>query len=189
MKPASNNKLGMSLVELLFYVMVASLIVAFFVSFFWRTRRMHEQQTLEIAYQGSFAKLCDQLEKDLTGCIEWKIQDVVGSNSSLFIERLNDEEITYDVNFEAGGIIRGRSDGSVFFPFRGEREGILKTLAFATDSQNLNALHLKIELKTVPEITLTHDFTVRISKDKAKGGFFDTPILDEHGAEAFIGKH
>ncbi len=176
----------MSLIELLFYIMVSSLIVAFFVFFFWRTRRMHEQQNLEITYQGSFARLCEQLERDVAGCKEWRIQNVIGSSTSLFIDRL-DGEITYDVNFDSGDIIRGRSDGLVYFPFRGEREGILKTLVFATESQNLNAIHLKIELKTVPEIVFTHDFTARISKDRAEG-FFDTPRLDERGAGGFIGQ-
>ncbi len=185
MKQVLNKKRGMSLIELFFYMMVSCLIVAFFVYSFWRIRKTHEQQNLEMSYQGSFARLCDQLERDLAGCRSWQIQNVVGSSTSLFVERL-DGQIAYDVNFDTGDIIRGRSDGSLFFPFKGEREGILKTMIFATDSQNLNAIYLKIELKTVPEIALTHDFTARISKNREEG-FFGTPLLEEPGAEAHIG--
>lgn len=179
------SRRGISIVELALYAMVGSFLLAFFLSFFSRTWRTHEQQSLEITYQGSFNRLCEQMERDLTGCKLWRIEDAVGSNTSLLIERL-DGDITYDVRFDTGEIFRHHKGGDSVFPFKGERAGIIKTLEFVGYPDRPNVLHLKIELKTVPVIELTHDFTARISADNVSG-FFEKVDLEEKGATAVIG--
>ncbi len=186
MRPISPGKRGMSLVELTLYALVAGIILAFFIFFFWRTGRTHEQQSLEMSYQGSFTKLCEQLERDLSGCRSWKIQNVGGLNTSLSIDRI-EGAITYDLQFEAGEINRHLNGRNSTFAFKGERHGILKMLEFIGDPIRANALTLKIELKTIPVIELSHEFSVRISADTTPG-FFQEAQLEERGADAFIGQ-
>lgn len=185
MRACSSGRRGISIVELTLYALVGSFMLAFFLFFFSRTWRTHEQQNLEITYQGSFNRLCEQMERDLTGCKSWKIEDAVGSNTSLIIDRLGGE-ITYHVRFETGEIVRLHPKGDSTFPFRGERPGILKTLDYVRYSDRPAALTLKIGLATVPEIELTHDFTARISADTVSG-FFENVDLEKEGATAVIG--
>lgn len=166
---------GMTLVEMSLYALVASILLACILFFFWRTWRMQQQQTLEMTYQGSFTNLCERLERDLTGCREWKVQGTVGTGSSLFIER-NDGQITYDVRFDTGEIVRSTGRNVFAFPFRGERQGVLKTLEFSAASQRRDAMHLRIELKTTPPIELSHDFSIRFSVHKS-AGYFEEPQL------------
>ncbi len=165
----------MSMVELLLYALVASMIVTCILYFLSRTWRMQEQQTLEMSYQASFTKLCEQLEKDLTGCSEWKVQGVVGTGTSLFIAR-NDDQITYDVRFDTGEIIRTARERLSSFPFRGERKGILKKLEFVGISRRMDAMHLKVELRTTPPIEFSHDFAIRLSVHSSPG-YFKEPQL------------
>lgn len=150
---------------------------------------MHERQTVEFVYQNSFTNLCDQLERDLAGCKSWGIQNTLGSNTSLFVERI-EEQITYDVCFETGNIIQRRKDGEILFPFKGERdEGAVKTMRFVANPHKANELNLKIELKTEPAIVFAHDFSVRISADNIPGFFLDPELKErKSGAEAHIGK-
>lgn len=185
MRRCSSGRRGISVVELTLYAMVGSFMLAFFLLFFSRTWRTHEQQNLEITYQGSFNRLCEQMERDLTGCKSWEIHDVVGSSTSLSIDRF-DGQITYDVRFEKGEIVRRHLKGDSVFPFKGERPGILKTLDYITDADRPAALTLKIGLATVPEIELTHDFIARISVDNVSG-FFEEVDLEERGATGVIG--
>ncbi|PKL46067.1 MAG: hypothetical protein CVV42_17830 [Candidatus Riflebacteria bacterium HGW-Riflebacteria-2] len=178
----------MSFPELCIYALVASLILSFFIFMFWRTRRMHERQNVELVYQNSFTNLCNQLEKDLAGCNEWKIQNTIGSSTSLFIGRIQGE-IVYDARPETGDIVRIRKDGEVKYPFKGERESTLKTMEFVASPHKANYLNLKVELLASPSIEFSHEFSVRVSVDKNKAvGFFENPELKERGAEAHIGK-
>ncbi|MBU1108957.1 MAG: hypothetical protein KKB51_19925 [Candidatus Riflebacteria bacterium] len=190
MKQVICSRRGMSVVELVLYALVASLILGFFIFFFWRTRRVHEQQNLEIIYQGSFAKICEQLERDLSGCKSWELQNVMGSDTFLLITRL-EGDITYDAKFETGDIKRNMKESSSTFSFKGEREGFLKYIGFAEYPDKPNILSLKIDLETVPPIKLTHDFSVRISANDDSGFFRGTPDLHdpeiEAGAKAGIG--
>lgn len=187
MRSNYSTKHGMTIVEMFIVAFVASILLLFFVSFFGRTRKVHEQQTLEIVYQRTFTKLCEQLERDLTGCMKWDIQNMVGY-TSLEVKRLEDVVFLYTVNLETGLISRELNGISKDFPFKGEKKGILKRVDFIQDTDNPNGLRLKIELKTVPPIELSQDFLVRISEDKVKEGFFDeTVVLDERGAGAELG--
>ncbi|MFZ2960926.1 MAG: hypothetical protein WA705_28945 [Candidatus Ozemobacteraceae bacterium] len=179
MRPILKYKRGMTIVELTLYALVAGLVLAFFIFFFWRTRRMHEQQALEVAFQGSFIKLCDQLEKDLTGCKE--VPQVVGTPTSLIIKRVGVKDpmtITYDVRLEIGEIVRNMEGRLFAFPFRGEREGILKTIEFTKTPNRSKPLNLKIGLNTVPPIEFSHDFPIRVSDSSHREtGYFDVPDL------------
>ena len=185
MRACSSGRRGISIGERTLDGLVGSVMLAFFLFFFSRTWRTHEQQSLEITYQGSFNGLCEQMERDLTGCMSWRIEDAVGSNTSLIIDRIGGE-IRYDVRFETGEIVRLHPKGESTFPFRGERPGILKTLDYVRYADRPAALTLKIGLATVPEIELTHDFTARISADTVPG-FFENVDLEKEGATAAIG--
>ena len=175
-RPFSSEKRGMSLLELCLFTLVGGLVLGFVVFFFWRTRRIHEQQTLELTYQNSFTRLCDRMEKDLTGCRSWEIKAVAGASDSLVVDRI-EGPIVYDIRFEAGEIVRAQGGEVSSFEFRGEREGLLKYLEFI-GSRGARTLGLRIGLKTSPAIDFSHDFTVRISADKVPG-FFDNPQLEE----------
>jgi hypothetical protein len=178
MKHILQQKRGMTVTELTLYALVAGIFLAFFILFFWRTRRLHEQQTLGLSYQGSFARLCDQLEKDLAGCRLWRTSGEVGTSSTLLIDRGDNLIITYDIQMGTGEIVRNMQEIRTIFPFRGEKEVFLKTLEFARPQDNPNSLSLKIGLKTTPPIELSHDFFIRVSVHK-NPGYFDEADLSK----------
>lgn len=176
----------MTIIELFIITLVGSIFLWFFVTFFWRTGKVHQQQTLEMFYQRTFAKLCDQLEKDLSGCLDLSIQPMIGY-TSLQVNRIGSETFLYTANLETGLISRESKDHFINFEFKGERKGVLKRVDFIKDADNPNGLRLKIELKTVPPIELSQDLSVRISADIVNNGFFENPKLDERKASAAIG--
>lgn len=173
------NRRGMTIVELFIYALVASLMLGFFVFLFSRTRKANEQQVLEMDCQRAFTSLCQRVEKDLAGCKKWKIQATAGENtmSSLFIERIK-EQITYDANLEKGFVTRKTNKGLTKFSFKGRRTVILKTLSFSKVSDAEDTINLKIRLKGVPPIELSHNFIAYVRSDTVKG-FFKKKELNE----------
>lgn len=180
MKQVICNKRGVSVVELIIYTLISALVLGLFVFLLWRTRMVHEQQNVEITYQASFAKICEQLGRDLAGCRSCLVQNMTESDTSLFIERF-EGDITYDVQLEAGKIIRNTASGPSVFAFKGERKRFLKYVGFTRYADNANTLGFKVKLETVPPIELSHDFSIRISVDNS--GFFKEPKLDERERE------
>lgn len=173
------NRRGITIVELCIYALVASLILGFFVFLFSRTRKAQEQQVLEMDCQRSFISLCQRVEKDLTGCKKWTIQEIQGKNtmSSLFIVRIK-EQITYDANLEKGYVIRKTENGAAKFSFKGKRKVKLKTLAFSTVPNMKDTINLKIRLQGIPPIELSHNFIAHVRSDTVKG-FFKEKKLNE----------
>lgn len=192
-KPAFGDRRGMSIVELSIYALVASLVLAFFIFMFWRTRRVHEQQNIEVDSQRSFAMICEQLERDLAGCTEWRFQEYATASeaaelqigSSLFIYRI-EGRIFYNICTETGDITRNMGEDVVVYPFKCDQEGAQKSLKFFLEPDTLNTLSLKIELKTVPPVKLAHKFSVRISADNNEKFFTETQ-LNERVPEASAG--
>lgn len=192
-KPAFSNRRGMSIVELTIYSLVASLVLAFFIFMFWRTRRVHVQQNIEVDSQRSFAMIREQLERDLTGCRSWEIPQDPNApeaaelrlGNSLAIERI-EGRIYYNICTGTGDITRNMEGNVSVYPFKCEQEDAQKSLEFVLDPNTVNTLSLKVELKTVPPIKLAHNFSVRIS-DRSKEGFFPETDLKPREPEASAG--
>jgi len=192
----------MTIVELMLYALVAGIVLAFFIMFFSRTRRVHDRQSLEVVYQGSFTKLCEQLEKDLAGCRSWKVRSAGEATASLAIARGEKGLITYDVQYDTGEIVRNATGLSTdplngeragigeaknpsasnisLFTFRGEQQGVLKVLEFTAPATTSNILELKIELQATPAIVFTHVFSIRVSNGAHESsGYFEEPKFED----------
>lgn len=192
-KPAFSDRRGMSIVELSIYALVASLVLAFFIFMFWRTRRVHEQQNIEVDSQRSFAMIREQLERDLAGCRSWEIPEdpnapetvALRVGNSLSIERI-EGRIYYNISTVTGDINRNMEGNVSVYPFKCEQEDVQKSLEFVLDPNTVNTLSLRVELKTVPPIKLAHNFSVRIS-DSGNKGFFPETDLKPREPEASAG--
>ena len=166
---------GLSIVELVLFMLVMGIVSAFVVRFFWNTRRMHEQQVSNTALQSSFLNLCDHMEKDLNGCRTWRIQRVLGGAPALFIDRV-EGEIVYDVKGETGEIARTASGGLITFPFKGDLANQIPTLEMDPAEGDPSALNFRVSLPTTPPIEFRRVFHIRISSHQDPDFFKTQPL-------------
>ncbi|MBF0546791.1 MAG: hypothetical protein HQM08_20290 [Candidatus Riflebacteria bacterium] len=165
---------GFTVIELFFCLLIVGVIGGLFLTFFKKISTQHQSAAdIEVA-QSSFIKLCEELNKDLSGCKSFTITPSGSGFYSLAIQR-SDCQIAYEFDPTAGSAKRTlQNDVWQYKFFHGKPVPTDFSLQEGGSNPN-KTVTFSIRVHFEPLIEINRLFKVRLTT--SDGGFFQTPTI------------